>query len=297
MILGQVAALVTALCWSSNSVLFTEAGKRVGSQTVNLTRLYMALLGMVILHLVFLSSPFPVGAGSTRFMWFGISGLIGFAVGDAVLFESFLHLGPRLSMLVMTLWPVFAALMAGIFLGENLGIYRILAMLVTLSGIAWVVSDRSQAGSPDKPKHLTKGLLLALGGALGQSTGFIFSKFGLAGDFHPVSANLIRVCAGTLALSGWILFKGEMGSTMGRLKDTKATWLIAAGAAAGPVIGVVLSLYAQSHAPQGVAATLMSLSPVVLLPVSAFLYKEKITWRAVAGTLLTLSGAAALFLL
>lgn len=295
--IGQFAAIATVFCWSANSVCFAIAGERVGSQTVNIARLYMALACMVLLHLLFLGTPFPASAGSGRFFWFGISGLIGFALGDAVLFESFIHLGPRLAMLVMTLWPVMASLMAGIFLGETLRIPQILAMLVTLGGIAWVVSEKGGDGVREgKPRRLGYGLLLALGGAVGQSTGFIFSKFGLAGDFHPISANLIRVLAGTIALSGWILLKGQMGSTLGNLRDRRSTALIAIGAALGPVIGVVLSLVAQKHANQGVAATLMSLSPVVLLPVSAIFFKEKITQRAVLGTLVTIGGAAALFL-
>lgn len=291
---GQVAALATAFCWSTNSVLFTLAGRRVGSPTVNIARLLMALLAMIGLHMLFLGSPFPMAAGGHRFLWLGISGLIGFALGDAVLFEAFVRLGPRLAMLIMTLWPIFASLLAWAFLGERLGGARLLAMAVTLGGIAWVVSDRrSQADA----SHATPrgGILLALGGALGQATGFLLSRFGLEGGFHPVSANLLRVTAGCLALGGWMLLRGELGPNLSRLRDRKALLAIAAGAIAGPVVGVVLSLYAQTHAPQGVAATLMSLSPVILLPVSALVFGERITPRAVLGTLVTVLGAAALF--
>jgi drug/metabolite transporter (DMT)-like permease len=39
----------------------------------------------------------------------------------------------------------------------------------------------------------------------------------------------------------------------------------------------------------------MSLSPVILLPVSRFGFKEKVGGHAILGTLLALAGAAALF--
>lgn len=295
--LGELASLATALCWSANSVLFTLAGRRVGSRTVNLTRLWMALVAMVALHLLFLGSPFPLHAGSARFLWLGVSGLIGFAAGDAVLFESLLLLGPRLAMLLMTLWPIFATLLAWAFLGERLGPARLMAMAVTLGGIAWVVGDHSAIEASDRPHRLTLGVLLALGGALGQAVGFLFSKFGLEGGFHPVSANLIRVLAGTASLTLWMLLRGQLFEGFGNLRDRRALGLIALGAATGPVAGVVLSLYAQKHAPLGVASTLMSLSPVILLPASRFVFGERITFRAVAGTVVTLAGAAALFLL
>ena len=54
-------------------------------------------------------------------------------------------------------------------------------------------------------------------------------------------------------------------------------------------------LIAIAKAPMGVAATLMSLSPVLLLPVSHFGFKEKVGGHGILGTLLALAGAAALF--
>lgn len=294
---GQLAALLTAFCWSTNSVFFTLAGRRVGSRTVNITRLVLALVAMVALHQVFLGSPFPTDIGRSRLAWLSISGLIGFALGDAVLLESLVRLGPRLSMLIMTLWPLFATTLAWAFLGEQLGAGRVAAMVATLGGIAWVVNDQASGADRVRPGHLISGVLLALGGALGQAVGFLFSRFGLEGNFHPVSANLIRVLAGTASLSLWMLFRGHLLESFGKLRDRKAFAFIGLGALGGPVAGVVLSLYAQTHAPQGVAATLMSLSPVILLPVSAVLFQERITWRAVAGTLITLGGAGALFVL
>jgi drug/metabolite transporter (DMT)-like permease len=50
--LGELAAVGTAVLWASNSVFLTLAGKRVGSQTVNAARLFLALGVMVLLHLV-----------------------------------------------------------------------------------------------------------------------------------------------------------------------------------------------------------------------------------------------------
>jgi len=130
---------------------------------------------------------------------------------------------------------------------------------------------------------------------VGQATGFLLSRLGLEGGFHPISANLVRVLAGFLALSGWMALRGSLIPNLLRLKDRTAAWMIALGAAAGPVAGVVLSLYAQTRAPQGVAATLMSLSPVILLPVSAWLFHERVTLRSLLGTLVTLVGVAGLF--
>ena len=115
--LGEIASFFTAICWSANAVMFAKAGRRVGSQTVNITRITVALLVMFMLHLTLVGTLFPVGAGLTRLVWLGLSGLIGFALGDALLFEAYVLLGPRITVLVYTTWPVFAALMAWGMLG------------------------------------------------------------------------------------------------------------------------------------------------------------------------------------
>jgi drug/metabolite transporter (DMT)-like permease len=271
----------------------------VGSSTVNVIRLGMALLFMFLLHLALVGTLFPFSAGSVRFMWLGISGLIGFALGDALLFEAYVLLGPRLTVLTFTMWPVFAALMAWGILGQTMGIAKVCAMLVTLAGITMVVAEKSKnAQGPTRPRHFTMGLLLALGGALGQAVGFIFSKLGMAGNFSPISANLIRVCAGASALWIWQILRGELVPNFRKLKDTHAALLIGLGALFGPVIGVVLSLYAINHARYlGVASTIMSLSPIMILPFSVFVEKEQVSFLAIVGTVISISGAAAMFLL
>jgi len=46
----------------------------------------------------------------------------------------------------------------------------------------------------------------------------------------------------------------------------------------------------------GVGIVLMALPPVIILPISYFVYKEKIGWQAVLGTVLAIAGVAILFL-
>lgn len=297
--LGEVVSLLTAVCWSTNAVLFTKAGQRVGSATVNVARLGVAFLAMLLLHTALYGTPFPFDAGPARIAWLAASGLIGFSLGDALLFESLVLLGPRLAMLIMTLWPVFAAIMAWGFLGQTMGPWKVLAMLITLGGIALVVGEKgATSADSDKPRRFALGVLLALGGALGQAVGFIFSKFGMAGGLGAISANVVRVTAGLLALGLWQALRGDLVSNLRKLSDRRAAWFISFGAIFGPVIGVVLSLFAIDHATYlGVASTLMSMSPVILLPVSVIMDKEKVSLRAVTGTLVSIAGATALFLL
>lgn len=283
--IGESAALATSVSWSASSIFFSLAGRRIGSQAVNIGRL-------LLVHVVLFGTLFPMNTAAPRLAWLSISGLIGFALGDAVLFESLVLIGPRLAMLVMTTSPLFSALLGWGLLGQSLSLEKLGAMLLTLLGIAWVIASSRDMGTHP---HLRRGVLLGLGGSLGQAVGLLFSRYGLEGGFHPVSANLIRLCAGALALLLWSGARGELHGDLARFTDRRALGFTALGALAGPVLGVLGSLVAVAHANLGVAATLMSLSPVLLLPSDHLLSGKKVGLAAVLGTGVALTGAAGLF--
>jgi drug/metabolite transporter (DMT)-like permease len=295
--MGEIAALATSVLWSFTSIQFTLAGRRIGSEAVNRLRLLLAVALLSLIHLALYGRLWPGDATIDRWVWLGLSGIVGLAVGDGCLFQAFLLIGPRRSMLLMTLSPVFSALLAWICFGETLFWFEIVAVIVTVSGVAWVVSDsRSSQASPAGGRQVVLGVLFGLGGALGQSVGLILSKQGMAGGFAPLSTTLIRLIVAAAAIWLLALFRGQVGSARSALHDRQAWVLLAGGVVTGPALGVFLSMIAVQRAHVGIAATLMSLSPIILLPLARWFLSEKVTSRAVSGTIVALAGAAALLM-
>ena len=300
--MGEIAGLATSFCWALTAIQFTLAGHRVGSRSVNRVRLALAAVFLSLTHLLVQGSLWPVQAGLHRWMWLGLSGIVGLVLGDGALFHAFLLIGPRRAMVLMTLVPVISAVGAWVLLGERLAPAEILAILITVGGIAWVVSERKLAEeSADSnpsghPKNEGLGVLLALCGALGQATGLVVAKRGLVGDFPALSATVMRMI--TAAAVIWLLavLRGQAGVSLGALCDRRATLWIAGGAFAGPFVGVWLSLFAVREAPVGIVSALMALSPIMLIPFDHWVFGEAITWRSVAGTLVALLGAAMILL-
>lgn len=275
--------------------MFTLAGRRVGSIIINRARLVFAATFLGFVHWFSLGTIFPFDASPERFLWLGLSGVVGLVLGDIFLFQAFVLIGPRLSMLMMSLAPILAALQAWIFLGESLTGGQIFGIALTLAGIAWVVMEGNSKHEGDR--EYGRGILLGLLGAIGQATGFVLAKNGLGGEFSPISANLIRMIAAVIVLWGITLFQGQIKPTIIKLKeDNKGTLLTMGGAFAGPFLGVSLSLFALQRVEVGVASTLTSLPPVFLLPISYFVFKERFGWGAILGTLLAMAGVTALFL-
>ncbi|MCP4581823.1 MAG: DMT family transporter [candidate division Zixibacteria bacterium] len=294
--LGEIAALSTAACWAFTSMFFTLGGRRVGSVIVNRVRLVLALIFLMLTHLILTGQLIPIQAEPSRWFWLGLSGVIGFVIGDAMLFQAFVMIGTRITMLLMSLVPVISTILAWLFLGETLSPIEVLGIAVTIGGVAWVVADKNRGGAIVKGKQLALGVLLGIGGAMGQAVGLLTSKKGLFGDFSALSGNLIRVIIATIVM--WILTIaiGKAKSTILSLKDFKASRAILGGSICGPFIGVWLSLVAIQYARIGIASTLMSLTPVLLIPLVWWVFKEKITIHGVLGTLVAIAGVAILLL-
>ncbi len=293
---GQIAALLTSLAFSITSTMFTLAGRRVGSAVVNRTRLILAVILLTLTHWIVLGSLLPWDADPIRWLWLGLSGIVGLVMGDAFLFQAFVWIGPRLSMLMMSLAPVIAALVAWIFLGEQLTPGQIIGMLLVLGGIAWVVLSRNRQQQRENRDYL-RGILFGLGAATGQALGLVLAKNGLFGDFSPISANVIRMVTAMLVLWGITLFQGKARTTFQLLiVNRKAMVFLSVGVIAGPFLGVSLSLFAVQQTSVGVASTLMALTPVFLLPISYFFFEERFGWGVIFGTFVAIAGVAILFL-
>jgi len=184
---GEIAALGTAVLWTMTYLQVTVAVRRSGASLLNRTRLTVALAFLVLAHLIMHGTPFPLDAEAARWGWLILSGVIGFAISDALLFRSLLHLGAHRTSLLMALIPVASALFAWGMLGEELTAIQAVAALVTVSGIALVISTRSSDREAANTSRRTSfGILCALGAVVAQSLRYILSKQGMSGGF-PIS--------------------------------------------------------------------------------------------------------------
>ena len=297
--LGEIAALLTAVCWTVTAMAFESAGKRVGALSLNLIRLVIGLVFLSIYNTIVNGEFFPT-ATNYQWFWLALSGLIGFVLGDLFLFRAFIMIGARISMLVMAMVPPIAALIGWITLGEKLSGIEFLGMGITLSGIVLVMSSKLEInkgplGKSLKIGPLLLGSLLALGGAVGQAAGLVLSKKGMQ-DMDPFSATQIRIMTGLVGFAIVITIFKRWKHLFGALKDLKAMKFMTLGSFTGPFLGVSLSLLAVQHTDTGVAATLMALTPVMIIPPAILMKKEKIRAIEIIGALVSVGGVALFFL-
>jgi drug/metabolite transporter (DMT)-like permease len=293
---GQLAALGAAGLWACTALSIEGAARRIGSLTVNLVRLVFAFAFLSAVGLVFRGHPLPTDATPHNWAWLTVSGLVGFTFGDLCLYRAYVVLGPRLSSLMMALVPPMTALISWLALGETLTPRDLLGMTLTVVGIGWAILDRSRRTGGGAHHHATPaGVALGFGGALGQAGGLILSKIGMAG-YNAFASTQVRVIAGFAGYSLLFFVLKWWPNVRAGIRDRKALGFAALGAFFGPFLAVSLSLIAIRETAAGVAASIMALTPILIIPLVIVLRKERVGIGGFFGALVAVSGVALLFL-
>ena len=331
MYFGEIISLCVAALWTVSALSSEIASKRMGVLVLNFWRMVLALLFSVVLMWVATGKPLPLEAGWQAWAWLLGSGLVGYFLGDWCLFNSYVVMGSRFGQLFMTLAPAFTAFFAWTMIGQTLSWHSLLAMVVTLAGIAVAVSDKS--GTEDGQPLPRRGILYGLGAALGQGFGLVMSKIGIdyytsalpaerladISNYVPFGSNLIRCIAGLVCTWLWLMAMREWGkkrsvrsvglstdhplaerprpSLMSSLRDRRAVLAMLITVLSGPFVGVGLSLMAVQHTAAGIASTLMATTPILILLPSRWLFHQPVTMRSVLGAAISCVGVSLFFLL
>lgn len=238
----------------------------------------------------------PFASNIQQILLLSLSGLIGLVLGDTFLFKSFDEIGPRITMIVMASNPIFGAILAYFIFGEIISPLGITGMLITISGIILVVSESNRKNHRLKISAI--GLIYAILATIGQAVGLIFTKMAFfVADIHPIAATFLRVISAFITLI--IIGLALRILNFEKIKDSfcpKTTAMLILGSLIGPYFGITLSYIAISYAPIGIASTIMSLQPILMLPISRYYYKEQIGIYALIGSMLAVLGLVLLFM-
>jgi drug/metabolite transporter (DMT)-like permease len=295
--LGEITAILTAICWTVSALTFSIATRRAGSLTVNLFKLLLAMVMYMVWSKVMRGIWLPTDATPEAWKWLSISGLIGFVLGDYFLFTSYNYLSAKIAMLIMSLAPPIATIFGVLLLHESFTWLNLVGMVLVLSGIAIVILKREEVD--EKMTHglnyPVKGLLLAFGGAAGQGIGAVISKLGM-GSYDPFASSQIRTVAGILGFAFIISLTRNWKKFRSSIVHQKALKPLLVGSFFGPFLGVSLSLLAFQHTKVGIASTLIATVPVFILLPSVLLLGEKLNWKEVLGACLAVGGMFVFFI-
>lgn len=306
---GESLSLLVAVLWTVTALAADGASRRVGSLPVNIFRMLLSMVFLSATMWVVTGSPYPLYADARTWMWLCLSGLVGYVFGDYCLFNAYLVIGSRFGQLFMTTAPLFAALTGWMFLGESLTLRQFAAMIITISGIGMSILVRGGESHKLAFKLPLKGILLGLGAGMGQGVGLVLSKIGMnaynecvppdaAASFEsvmPFASTFMRAVVGACGFLVMAAMQKSFPAVRKAAGDGKAMALVGLTTLMGPFLGVSLSLMAVRYASAGVASTLMALVPALIILPHSLIYKQKVTFVEILGTLISLVGVTLFF--
>lgn len=327
MYIGEVISFGVAVSWTTTALFAEVASKRLGSLPLNVLRMILSLAMLSLTLWLTLGVPYPRYADIDTWLWLGLSGFVGYVLGDYCLFQSYVFMNSRFGQLFMTLASPAAAIAAWMLLGEQMRPLAVAGMLITMIGIGMSILTRSD-GSDGHKVHLTlplKGVLFGIGAGAGQGVGLVLSKVGMdyytqsisscgitdmstyvcpdavvpisLGMVMPFASTMVRAIIGFMGFTTALLLFTHNGkkNLIEGIKDSLAMKCAIGAAFFGPFVGVGLSLMATLYTNAGIAQTIMATTPVMILLPSWLIFHQKITLMQIVGACISVCGVSLFF--
>ncbi len=290
--IGEIAALSAAFLWAMSSVVYSRLGLKIPPLQLNLYKGIMAI-AFIVLTLAIQGTVLNNVSWDTVAL-LSFSGVIGIGLGDTAYFSALNSLGARRTLLLETASPPMGALLALIFIGEQLTPLSWCGILLTILGIAWVISERNPI---DNKSISRQGVIWGILAAIAQAIGSVISRFALINsDISSLESTLIRLAGGTIIVIALLFLSSKPKQPKTRVTlSMRSLGIIAIAALGSTYLGIWLQQTSLKFAPTGIAQTFLATSPLFVLPIVA-LQGEKINLRSIFGVLISLGGIALMFL-
>jgi len=213
-------------------------------------------------------------------------------------------IGPRRSMTMMALAPVYTVIVAWSVLGERLGLWALVGIVLIIGGVIVASVGRGGTGTFGtiaKPVFRL-GITLALVGSLGQGLGSVFAKMGMMGTttggqgLDPLGATMIRLIWATVGYWLVVIPRQNFPELWQTLHDRRGVSALLVAILMGPYISVWMSLVAIRNTDTGVAQVLLGMVPIFVVVPAWVVYRDRPTVASLIGIVVAIVGGGLLFL-
>ncbi len=285
---GALFALGSALTWAVIGLLVRTLSPVLNSVAINALRVSGG--AALLLAWVLLAGGIKALADlSLRNLGLlTASAVLGFGIGDTSFFASTRSLGLARATTVSVTYPLIAALLARALLGEPITPRAALGALLTLSGLALIITSRSEDAPADE--GFWRGLGTATLASLAWAVTAILLKPPLQ-EIDAITAQAIR-----LPLAGAVLWvtPWTRGAIRQIMVSGPATLWWVAGLSLLTAATSVMFVAGLKYAGVAAGTVLSSTSPLFAIPLGVLVLGERLAPRAVFGSIITVAGIVAL---
>ena len=289
--LGESAALSAAALWAFSSVLYTRV--QLPAWKINFVKIMLAtlILGVQLTIVARIGGTAILAAPAWAWGWLTLSGFIGLVIGDTCYFRCLQILGVRRCLVLTTTAPIFTAILGWVFLHEVLAPVAIAGVAATVLGVAMVVNDRStKADEPGLyPGSVRAGVIYGLAAALCQAIGAVAARHAMT-ECEALEAAFARLSTSALLCLAILIGKGMLLETLKAVAKRKMILRLLPAVICGTWLGVWFSQIAFQKIVAANAQTLLSTSPLFVIPVAWLFTRIRPTSQVLIGAMIAVAG-------
>ena len=283
--MGDLYAIITAVCWSSAVILFDISTKNFTAIQLNVLKNFIGVFGF-ILTIVLFSIPSPNFSQQDIFT-LALSGFLGILIADGLFLESLRRLGSGISAVVSTIYTPTVFIIAFILFNETINLHSYIGGILVLGGITISVF---------KPPKNIKKRDLYIGILFGIVANIITAYSVLI--IKPIMKNNSVVYVALYRFSIGFIFgilinilKSGIKQVTQIFKQGLTNQYVVFGAILGTYLSVIFWLAGYKYTLAGRAAIYNQLSTVFIIILARLFLKEPMTSKKIIGVSLAIFGA------
>jgi drug/metabolite transporter, DME family len=283
---GEAVALLSAALWACASVLFAKGAKQLHVVPLNLIRCVIATAFFWALLPLFGGLRAVAAIPLDQWFWLFLSVVMLLIVGDILYFRAMDLAGVSWAMPVASINPLWAVLLAAIFVDEPLSWTLLAGAVLVIVGLVLVGRSGNEQEAIGRRQQRI-GLALALAASLAWGIGQVVLKPATAG-LESVVANSVRQPMAVLTMLALSLARGKRGEV--RQLDRRSWLVIVVGSLAGTGFGSLLFVLSIQMIGAGRTAVLTATAPLMAIPLAALWLGERPNRWTLVGALLAMAG-------
>lgn len=296
--IGELAALGAAICWTVSAVLYKEALLRAKPISANIVRCVCTSV-VLVACLVFIGK-FGVLMGLPAYavVLACVSGVIGLGLGDTLYMISLKLIGVARAVPITCTYPLFNLLLAVSLQGETVTLYVILGTVAIVFGV-WLISQEETSTSEPQKKVLVKGVAYALATALVWAVSIAMIDMAVN---IPEKRNLDQALAvntfRVVAVAVFLLASAPITDRKFDFLKMQRKTLVAlvSGGIVALALGWFLLTFSFIHTPKSQAVPISSTTPLFSTISGIIFLHERVTGKIVAGSILVVVGIFVIFM-
>lgn len=283
--LGDLYALLTAVCWSTAVILFDISSKKMGSVQMSFIKNLIGVVGFIF-TVIFLKIPFP-HFSNIQIILLIISGLIGVGIADLMFLSSLKKLGSGFSAIIATIYSPSIFIFSFYMYGESISYKSYIGGILVIFGI---IVSTFELPRTKKRKTIILGILLGIFAQIFTAFSILLVK-PIMLENSIIYIALYRFSIGLLFTFFFLNYINKKDDLFEKIILGLKNKYVIIGSLMGTYLSVILWLAGFKYTLAGRAAIYNQLSTILIILLAYFFLREPISKKKWTGIILSILGA------